>query len=88
MKVKRLLPLLAVLFALGCGDEWNPVAPPSPMVNQGGGDGPECNERLYPGNPVPPHCRGSGERTLTRACAPVLRGARPLGPAAASCFGS
>ena len=56
MKAKRLIIFAAVLFALSCGESWNPVAPPPPAVNPYDGSGRECNERLYPGLPVPPHC--------------------------------
>ena len=59
MKAKMLALVAVVLFALGCGDSWNPVAPPPPLHDQYDGSGPECHERLYAGNPRPPHCDAS-----------------------------
>ena len=59
MKAKRLVLLAAILLALGCSDDWNPVGTAVPITNNGGG--PECNERLYPGMQQPPHCEPPAE---------------------------
>ena len=54
MKAKRLIILAAVLFALGCGDEWNPVGPPRPEVP--GPNSPECNMPFQFEWQRPPYC--------------------------------
>ena len=56
MKAKLIALIAIVLFELGCGSDWTPVATEQPVTDRRGPNGPECTERFYPGNPLPPHC--------------------------------